>query len=300
MSKALIFNIQKFSVHDGPGIRTTIFFKGCPLTCQWCHNPESQSYQKEFLIDRDRCSLCGRCEEHCSQHAMQKINGKMLYDKSKCNYCEECMDYCYNNAREIAGQEYTVPELMLEIQKDQAFYEQSGGGVTLSGGEVMTQIDFVAELIGACKEQGISVVIDTCGYAPQESFLRIMEDVDLFLYDIKTMDPNTHRQYMGQDNVLILENLKLLSSKGAVIQLRLPLIEGINTTDEHIQMIINFISDLTIHSINLLPYHHMAKDKYKKLQMEYPLEPFSRPSEERLREIQMMFIQKNYQVKIGG
>lgn len=300
MSKALIFNIQKFSVHDGPGIRTTIFFKGCPLTCQWCHNPESQSCQKEILIDTERCSLCGRCEEHCSQQAIQKINGKLLYDKEKCNHCEVCMDYCYNNAREIAGQEYTVPELMLEIQKDQAFYEQSGGGVTLSGGEVMMQIDFVAELVKACKEQGISVAIDTCGYASQESFLRIMEDVDLFLYDIKIMDTKEHRQYIGHDNALILENLKLLSDKGAVIQLRLPLIEGINTTDGHIQTIIDFISDLTIHSINLLPYHHMGKDKYKKLQMEYPLEQFSRPSEERLKEIQLMFIQKHYQVKIGG
>jgi len=300
MKKALIFNIQKFSVHDGPGIRTTIFFKGCPLTCQWCHNPESQSYQKEILIDSDRCSLCGRCEEHCSQQAIHKINGKVLYDKSKCNYCGSCMDYCYNNVREIAGQEYTVPELMIEIQKDKVFYEQSGGGVTLSGGEVMTQIDFVHELVQSCKAQGISVVIDTCGYAPRENFLRILREVDLFLYDIKIMESNKHQQYMGKDNSLILENLRLLSRNGAVIQLRLPLIEGINTNDEHIQMIINFISDLSIHSINLLPYHHMGKDKYKKLQLEYPLEEFSRPSEERLREIQTMFIQENYQVKIGG
>ena len=300
MKKALIFNIQKFSVHDGPGIRTTIFFKGCPLTCQWCHNPESQSYQKEILIDSDRCSLCGRCEEHCSQQAIHKINGKVLYDKSKCNYCGSCMDYCYNNVREIAGQEYTVPELMIEIQKDKVFYEQSGGGVTLSGGEVMTQIDFVHELVQSCKAQGITVVIDTCGYVPRENFLRILGEVDLFLYDIKIMESNKHQQYMGKDNSLILENLKLLSSNGAVIQLRLPLIEGINTNDEHIQMIINFISDLSIHSINLLPYHHMGKDKYKKLQLEYPLEEFSRPSEERLREIQTMFIKKNYQVKIGG
>lgn len=300
MNKALIFNIQKFSVHDGPGIRTTIFFKGCPLTCQWCHNPESQSYQKEILIDTDRCSQCGQCQGHCSQQAIQRINGKVLYDKSKCSYCEECMDYCYNNAREIAGRGYTVPELMLEIQQDKAFYEQSGGGVTLSGGEVMTQIDFVEELVRACKEQGISVVIDTCGYAPRENFQRIMEYVDLFLYDIKTIEPKEHRHYMGKDNVLILDNLKFLSQEGANIQLRLPLIEGINATNEHIQMIINFISDLTIPSISLLPYHHMGKDKYKKIQMEYPIENFSRPSEERLQEIQTMFIQKNYQVKIGG
>lgn len=300
MNKALLFNIQKFSVHDGPGIRTTIFFKGCPLRCQWCHNPESQSFQKELLIHKERCSQCGQCEIHCKQQAMQTINGKVFYDTNVCNYCEECIDFCCTNAREMVGREYTVAELMIEIQKDRAFYEQSGGGVTLSGGEVMAQIDFVEELVQSCAEQGISVVIDTCGYAPKESFLRIIENVDLFLYDLKMMEPKQHQQYIGQDNTLILENLKMLSNQGANIQLRLPLIEGINTTDEHIQQIISFISGLMIRSISLLPYHHMAKDKYKKMRMEYSEGKFFTPSDERLQEIQAMFREKKYQVKIGG
>ncbi len=298
MRKALLFNIQKFSVHDGPGIRTTIFFKGCPLTCQWCHNPESQSYQAEILIDRDRCTRCGECKKHCSQQAAWQNNHQLLYDSEKCNACERCIDYCCKNAREIAGKEYTVQDVMQEIQKDKAFYEQSGGGVTLSGGEVMTQIDFAEELVKACNEQGITVVIDTCGYAPSENFLRIMKYVDVFLYDIKLMDSGEHEHYTGRDNSLILENLKLLSNHDAVIQLRLPLIEGINTKNEQIQDIIDFIATLKIHSINLLPYHHMGQGKYKKLNC--PLPVFERPSDLRLEEIQSLFKQANYKVQIGG
>ena len=298
MRKALLFNIQKFSVHDGPGIRTTIFFKGCPLTCQWCHNPESQSYQAEILIDRDRCTRCGECEKHCSQQAAWQNNHQLFYDAEKCNACERCIDYCCKNAREIAGKEYTVQDVTQEIHKDKAFYEQSGGGVTLSGGEVMTQIDFVEELVKACKEQGITVVIDTCGYAPSENFLRIMKYVDVFLYDIKLMDSGEHEHYTGRDNSLILENLRLLSNHDAVIQLRLPLIEGINTKNEQIQDIIDFIATLKIHSINLLPYHHMGQGKYKKLNCLLPV--LERPSDLRLEEIQSMFKQANYKVQIGG
>ncbi|SFM13631.1 trans-4-hydroxy-L-proline dehydratase activase [Pelosinus propionicus] len=298
MRKAVLFNIQKFSVHDGPGIRTTIFFKGCPLACQWCHNPESQSYQAEILIDRDRCTQCGECEKHCSQQAVWQKNHQLFYDAEKCNACEMCIDYCCNNAREIAGKEYTVQDVMQEIHKDKPFYEQSGGGVTLSGGEVMIQIDFIEELVKACKEQGITVAIDTCGYAPSDNFLRIIKYVDVFLYDIKLMDSGEHEHYTGRDNALILENLKLLSNHDAVIQLRLPLIEGINTKNEQIQDIIDFIADLNIHSINLLPYHHMGQGKYKKLNC--PLPVLERPTDLRLEEIRSMFKQANYKVQIGG
>jgi pyruvate formate lyase activating enzyme len=300
MNTALIFSIQKFSIHDGPGIRTTIFFKGCPLSCQWCHNPESQSYHKEILINQEGCSLCGQCEIHCSRGAIQRNKDGIFHDESKCNACEVCMDHCVNNAREVAGKEYTVPELMREIIKDKAFYQESNGGVTLSGGECMVQIDFVQEVVQECKRQGISVAIDTCGYAPKESFLRIVEDVDLFLYDVKLLDSNLHQQYTGRDNSLILDNLKLLSHQGAVIYLRLPLIEGINTKDEHIQQVLDFIHDLTIDQVSLLPYHHMGKIKYKRLNLEYPFVNFSSPSEDRLIEIQSMFLQENYKVKIGG
>lgn len=288
MQRPLIFNIQKFSIHDGPGIRTTIFFKGCPLSCKWCHNPESQSYEKEILVHKERCTSCGRCQKNCPA------------GNKPCLSCESCVDACYHNAREVIGKAYTVQELVSEIQKDRPFYEQSGGGVTLSGGEVMTHIDFVEELVKACRQQGISVAIDTCGYAPWESFMRIIEDVDIFLYDVKCVDKEDHRKYIGKNNDLILENLKKLSDYGANINLRLPLIRGINTDDKHIEQVLDVISNLTITSINLLPYHNFAAGKYKKINMEYLSEIFSRPSDERVAEIQSRFKEANYKIKIGG
>ncbi|WP_378957156.1 trans-4-hydroxy-L-proline dehydratase activase [Pelosinus sp. sgz500959] len=300
MQTALIFNIQKFSIHDGPGIRTTLFFKGCPLACQWCHNPESQSYGNEILVNSERCTGCGRCQKNCPQGAIEIVEKQVIWDVTKCIQCGNCVNGCYYDGRQFVGKTYTVQDLMIEIEKDRPFYEQSGGGVTLSGGEVMTHIDFVEELVKACKEQGISVAIDTCGYAPQENFMRIMEYIDVFLYDLKCVDHKLHRQYTGKNNNLILENLKFLSDRGANINLRLPLIAGINTDDRHIQQIIDVIADLRISSINLLPYHNMGTGKYKKINMEYVGERFTRPSDERLAQIQDIFAQANYKIKIGG
>lgn len=300
MTTALIFSIQKFSIHDGPGIRTTIFFKGCPLTCQWCHNPESQSYQKEMFHHAERCISCGRCASSCRQQAIHKGADGLHYDEQQCTHCEVCTESCYHNVWEIVGKEYTVPELMIEIEKDRPFYEQSGGGVTLSGGEVMTQIEFVQELIQSCKEQGISVAVDTCGHAPWENFMRMIENVDFFLYDIKFMDAALHQKYTGVDNTLILENLKRLSNHGATINLRLPLLAGINTEDHHIQQVLNFIRDLNIHSVNLLPYHDLATGKYQKMHKQYAAEIFLKPSDEQMTEIQEMFRLRNYEIKIGG
>lgn len=300
METALIFSIQKFCIHDGPGIRTTIFFKGCPLTCRWCHNPESQSYKKEIMVNSDRCTLCGQCQIHCSQQAIQLLNDKMIYHADKCRYCETCVDCCSNNAREVAGKEYTVSELMAEIEKDRPFYEQSGGGVTLSGGEAMMQIDFVEELVKTCKEQGISVVVDTAGYAPRENFTRIVKFVDWFLYDIKLMDSQLHRKYTGKDNTLILENLQMLSDNGARINLRLPLIGSVNSDDVQINQVMDFISPLRLDAVNLLPYHDIGKGKYRQLNLAYCSEQFFTPSDERLSEIEAKFKQANYKVQIGG
>ncbi len=300
MESALIFSIQKFCIHDGPGIRTTIFFKGCPLSCQWCHNPESQSYGKEMMVNPDRCTLCGQCQLYCSQQAIQLVNNKLIYHADKCQYCGKCVERCSNNAREIAGQEYTVSELITEIEKDRPFYEQSGGGVTLSGGEAMIQIDFVEELIKACKERGISVVVDTSGYAPRENFMRIVGLVDLFLYDIKLMDSLLHHRYTGKDNELILENLLALSDQGAAINLRLPLIGGVNSDAVQINQVMNFISTLHLNSINLLPYHDIGKGKYRQLNRSDCSEQFFIPAADRLAEIATKFTQANYKVKIGG
>ncbi|WP_333870650.1 trans-4-hydroxy-L-proline dehydratase activase [Desulforamulus putei] len=300
MKKAIVFNIQKFCIHDGPGIRTTVFFKGCPLRCLWCHNPESQSFNKEILFNPEKCTGCGQCRQRCPRGAIQATPRGWIHDNTKCIFCENCIDVCVNNAREMAGRAYTVNDLMEEIEKDRPFYEQSGGGVTLSGGEAMCQIGFVAELVKTCKKRSISVAIDTCGYVPFSSFERILGDVDVFLYDIKLMDPVLHEKYTGKDNRLILDNLQRLVAGGARINLRVPLIEGINTDRSHILDLIDFVKGLNISLVNLLPYHATGSSKYLKLHRDYPHHLLARPSDEKMEEIKNLFEVHNLKVKIGG
>jgi pyruvate formate lyase activating enzyme len=300
LNTALIFNIQKFCVHDGPGIRTTIFFKGCPLHCLWCHNPESQAFPRQILWTQEKCSGCGCCEKACPRGAVCASEVGVSTDDERCELCEQCTDACIHNAREIAGNEYTVNQLLTEIEKDRPFYDQSHGGVTLSGGEVMSQIDFVAALTQACKNRGISVAIDTCGYAPFSSFEKIIENVDLFLYDVKIMDAALHLRYTGKDNAIILDNLKKLAQNKARINLRIPLIEGINADDRNISDIIEFVKDIRLELVSLLPYHDIGKGKYEKLGVRYEGERMVQPSDERLAEIKTMFEEANFKVKIGG
>ncbi|QXM05297.1 trans-4-hydroxy-L-proline dehydratase activase [Crassaminicella indica] len=299
MNKGRIINIQRYCVHDGPGIRTTVFFKGCPLACWWCHNPESQRYEKEIMYNEEKCTLCKMCEKKCVVQCI-RLKEHIFYDPNQCVFCENCIDFCINNARELVGKEYTLSELMQEIEKDQIFYDESGGGVTLSGGEVMSQIEFVEELVKSCHSKGISVAIDTCGYAPFESFEKIINYTDVFLYDLKIMDPKKHEQYTGKDNKIILNNLKCLSEKGASIYLRIPLIEGINTDDENIKEMIIFTKDLNIQRVHLLPFHEIGSDKYKRLNMDYKREYLKRPSDIVLNKIKSMFEKSNFKVKIGG
>jgi pyruvate formate lyase activating enzyme len=227
MEKGLITNIQKCSIHDGPGIRTTIFFKGCSMKCSWCHNPETQSYVPEIMYNREKCNLCGSCIKACSKGALTLRDHSIHIDSHLCTLCGKCIDYCINNTKEIIGTTYTVSELMKEIEKDKIFYDESGGGVTLSGGEVMTQIDFVTDLVKICKSKGISVAIDTCGHVNYESFEKIINYVDLFLYDIKIMDPTLHEKYTSVNNELILSNLEKLSRTKTNINIRIPLIKEI-------------------------------------------------------------------------
>lgn len=299
-----IINIQKFSVHDGDGIRTTVFFKGCALNCWWCHNPESQNFAPELLYNAERCTGCSRCAEVCPQHGIREVDGQFLADRSKCDACGTCTDYCVNNAREICGKPYTVRELIREIEKDRMFYEQSGGGVTLSGGEVMLQDpDYIETLVKQLHKKGFNIAIDTCGFAPWSNYERILPYVDTFLYDVKLIDPARHKKYMGQDNALILENLKKLSDCGARINLRMPLIVPVNTEDSDIRDIISFLKEQQIHIVktNLLPYHNTGNHKYEKLGEEYKGVTFERPSDERLEEIAQMFIKEGFtDIKIGG
>lgn len=303
MKKPLILNIQKYSLHDGDGIRTTIFFKGCPLECIWCHNPESQDYNKEVLYNEEKCTKCEVCIDKCPNKAIYKEENNICLNKNNCKFCETCLDYCLNNAREIVGKTYEIKDLMREIVKDIMFYEESGGGVTLSGGEVMTQdINYIKAIASLCKEKGISVDIDTCGYAKFENYEAILPFVDTFLYDIKLIDEEKHKLFTNKSNDLILENLIKLSENGANINIRIPLVEGVNVDKENIEIkkIIDFIKPLNIKKVNLLPYHNIGMHKYKKLYLDYEGQNLSRPSDEKLEEIKQIFIKNNFETKIGG
>ena len=300
-----IFNIQKFSTHDGDGVRATIFFKGCPLRCMWCHNPESQHYYKELIFHHHKCTACGRCVAKCKQGANSIVDGKIVFDRSKCTACGVCTDWCITEARELAGKEYTVDALVKEAMKDKIFYEQSGGGVTLSGGEVMASqhMDYVEEVCRKLHENGVSVFIDTSGYTDYENLKRILPYVDVFLYDIKVMDPEDHKKYIGVDNSLILENLKKLSDEGAGLYIRLPIIQQVNATDEHIESVIHFLKENNIHArqVNLLPYHDIGKGKYASLDMEYHDDEMSVPVSELMEHFKSMFVEQGFnKVNIGG
>lgn len=300
-----VFNIQKYSIHDGPGIRTSIFFKGCPLSCRWCHNPESQRYARELMVFHDRCTACGACVPRCPEGVNAIADGKLVMDRAKCTACGVCTDWCVNNAREVAGKEYTVRELAREAEKDLAFYEQSGGGVTLSGGEVMAQdMDYIESLCRILKNKGISVYIDTCGAVPYERFQRILPYADAFLYDIKLLDSEAHKQWIGMDNTLILENLKRLSADGAVIFIRMPIIGGVNATEEYILSVIEFLrrEQIAVHQVNLLPYHDTGRHKYGKLDRAFrEAERMSKPDRDQMESFRALFVKYGFQnTFIGG
>ena len=300
-----IFNIQKFSTHGGDGVRPTLFFKGCPLRCMWCHNPESQHYYQELIFHQHKCTACGRCVAKCKQGANSIVDGKIVFDRSKCTACGVCTDWCITEARELAGKEYTVDALVKEAMKDKIFYEQSGGGVTLSGGEVMASqhMDYVEEVCRKLHENGVSIFIDTSGYTDYKNLKRILPYVDVFLYDIKVMDPEDHKKYIGVDNSLILENLKKLSDEGAGLYIRLPIIQQVNATDEHIESVIHFLKENNIHArqVNLLPYHDIGKGKYASLDMEYHDDEMSVPVSELMEHFKSMFEEQGFnKVNIGG
>ena len=275
--KATIFDIERNSYVDGPGIRTTVFFKGCNLRCAWCHNPESQSALPQMLFYKNKCTGCGKCKEKCPNHL------------ESCELCGKCTLYCPHDAREICGKEYTVDEVMREILKDKVFYENSGGGVTFSGGECMLQIDFLEEILKACKQNGIHTAVDTAGHVPYERFERILPYTDLFLYDVKCFDSEKHKQYTGVGNELILENLKRLLATDKSVWIRIPIIPTVNDTEEEIRSIRSFLLSCgTPEKVELLPYHAMGKHKYAAIGKEAQI--FSTPSEEKMMRLKKIFL----------
>lgn len=296
-----IFNIMKYSIHDGPGIRTTVFMKGCPLKCWWCHNPESQQLKPQLVRFADRCIGCGKCAEACETGAIIIDDKKMRVDMTKCTSCGKCAEVCYAGAMEMAGKTMTAAEVVKEVDKDSIFYEESGGGVTFSGGEPFIQPEFLKEMLIGCKKKGIHTTVDTCGLVKRDTLVELSEYIDLFLYDLKTMDNFKHKKYIGASNEIILENLKELTKLGKRIFIRIPIIPGINDDDENIDAIGNFISTLNcIEQINILPYHNIAMEKYKRLGEEYSLAGIKAPSDERMAEIEGKLKIYGFKVKIGG
>lgn len=305
MNKALVTNIQKFSLHDGEGIRTTIFFKGCGLHCLWCHNPESQNFKAELMRYEERCVECGACVKACPQNALYiDDDGKVLFQRDKCVACGRCVDFCAYNALEIAGKYYTVEELVEKVRKDIILYEESGGGVTLSGGEAMAQsIDFLLDLLKRLNRLGIKVDIDTCGFAPWESYERVLPYVDTFLYDIKTIDKKKHEEFIGEGLDLILDNLRKLNEMEAKINIRIPIIGKVNDELSEMKDVIHWLIENKIKTsqINLLPYHEIGRDKYNRLGREYDEDRMAVPDDVRMKEIKELFEKNAFNnVHIGG
>lgn len=277
MRKTIIFDFAYGSCVDGPGVRTTVYFKGCNLKCKWCHNPESQSFEPFMMFYKNKCIGCKICVKVCPSK------------QSNCGLCGECTLYCPTKARQICGEKYTTDEILQEIMKDKPYYENSGGGVTFSGGECMLQIDFLCELLKLCKENGLHTAVDTAGYVPFENFEKILPYTDLFLYDIKTMDKKNHIEYTGVSNTLILDNLKRLFERNAKIWVRIPVISGINDSVEEMVEIRKFF-DKYGHpeKVELLPYHLLGENKYEACGRK--VIHFKAPDNKKLQQLKDVFI----------
>jgi len=276
--KALIFNVQKYNMYDGPGVRTLVFFKGCPLRCKWCANPEGLERKHQVMFKRDSCINCGACVNVCpaSIHTISKELKHEMVRGIDCIGCRKCENVCTESALSIVGEVKTVSELMEIIQEDIAFYDVSGGGVTLGGGEVLMQPEFAANLLMACKQEGINTAIETSGYAKLESILQVAEFTDLFLFDIKHIDAERHYQLTGVHNERILDNLKELLRLRYNVKVRMPLLKGINDSKDDIERVIEFLMPFrdykNFKGIDMLPYHKMGVNKYTQLEMEYPIQ----------------------------
>ncbi len=259
-----IFAIKRFAVHDGNGIRTTVFFKGCTLRCLWCHNPEGISFAPQLAFYRHKCVGCGECLG-CPENAVKMTDGKAEIQREKCISCGKCVEKCVFSAHELFGREVDVDELAEELCADREFFESSGGGVTLSGGECLAQPDFAIELLKKLKEKGINTAVDTCGFVPRSTFEKILPYVDTFLYDIKAIDPSVHEKCTGRDNSLILSNFDYLCSQNCDIEVRIPFVVGLN--DGEIEKIGEFLRGKPVKKVSVLKYHDLARSKFASLGM---------------------------------
>ncbi len=300
-AKGTVFNIQRFSIHDGPGVRTTVFLKGCPLSCLWCHNPEGISRQRQMIYRETRCNLCHDCIDACPTGALSLRDDAVRIDDESCSGCGRCEDVCSTEALEIAGKEMTVQQLMAEIERDRIFYDQSGGGVTFSGGEPLQQLDFILDLLQSSREREIHAALDTTGYTSTDVIERVAPLVDLFLFDLKVMDGGRHRAVTGVGNEPILRNLRLLAQDHRPVIVRIPVIPTINDDRENFLAVGEFVSSLPGQvRVDLLPYHGIAVEKYRRLRREYALSDLQPPSTENMNQIAHLLEGFGLAVTIGG
>ncbi|MFI5340352.1 MAG: glycyl-radical enzyme activating protein [Candidatus Methylomirabilales bacterium] len=279
----MIFDIQRYSIHDGSGIRTLVFMKGCPLDCLWCCNPESQSTPPELALFPSRCIGCGSCLEACQNNAVTaNESGVFATERSVCQTCGRCVEVCPADARALRGRLASVEEVLREVERDQIFYRTSGGGVTISGGEPLLQAAFVAELLKACRRHGIDTAIETCGHAPWEDFALVLAHTDTVLFDIKHVDTIAHRRFTAVGNELILANLRRAVRSGAGVVLRLPLVPGYNADADTVRAIAALARELGIAELHLLPYHRLGESKYQALGRRSLLQGLTPPSAEEI------------------
>lgn len=286
--KGIVFDIKGFAVHDGPGIRTTVFLKGCPLRCDWCHNPESQSSQPVLAQFKRNCIGCGKCLQRCPHGALSRSEDGIVIDRGLCQACGECANTCYAEALVMRGRTMTVEQVMVEVRKDTPFYENSGGGMTISGGEPLQQPEFTLALLKAAKGEGLHTCLDTCGYAPWPVFEQVLPYVDMVLYDLKGVNPALHRQRTGRPNSLIMQNLRGLTSDGIAVKVRVPLVPGYNDRVADIRDVAEFIARLQhVPPVEILPYHRLGEGKYEALGIKngLHLEPPQRSAVEALAEV---------------
>jgi len=302
MEKGVIFDIKRYAIHDGPGIRTTVFFKGCSLRCPWCHNPEGITEGREVMFRPERCAEdCCACLSVCPQSAIEKNGPSVALDRAKCDLCGLCVEACSFEVFEVVGREATVEELVGEVEKDRVFFEESGGGVTLSGGEPLFQPDFLEAMTEELRMMKIHTTLDTSGCIPRQVMERMSHRADLFLYDLKIMDEDKHREFTGESNQHILENLGILAESGRDIVIRVPLIKGVTDDSHNIIRMAEFIKRLkTVRKVNLLPYHRGGGEKHKRLGREGAFPGFFPPSDEKTDEIRDLFSRHGMFVKIGG
>ena len=280
MTKGRIFDIQRFSIHDGPGIRTTVFMKGCPLRCVWCHNPESLDREPELSFVPDKCIGCGFCFQACVRGGHTMEDGRHSLLRASCVRCGACAEKCPSQALEVVGKEMTVPEVLAEVLRDKPFYETSGGGMTLSGGEPLSQFGFSHALLLAAKGEGLHTCVETCGYGPKKKFLELLPVVDLFLWDYKETDPEKHKRFTGVSNSRILASLRALDAAGASVILRCPIVPGYNDREDHFTGIAHLANELrNVREIHIEPYHPLGKAKSERLARQPTMPDVSFPEE---------------------